>query len=441
MQICLIRKCLTVSQSKNPERQRLIAIDHQYVAPAGRVSKFDLVVDHGKGAKVWDVDGNVYIDFLASASAVNVGHSNPKVVAAIHNQTDKLIHYISGYFYHEPAIKLAKRLALLAPGKTPKKVSFSTSGSEAAEAVVKFARSYTKRSVILTFQNSWHGTTLGAASLSAIDGNMHRDIGPLIPDIHHIPFPNPDKRFPGESLADFSKRYLKELTDLFTRDIPADQIAAILIEPIQGDAGIIMPPISYMQGLYKICHENGILFCTDEINQGFGRSGKMWSIDHFNLEPDLMAVGKSLASGMPLSAIIGKAPIMDSLASPANATTTAANPICCAAALATIDEIESLDLVERSRKLGEFSKTQFSKLQKEFPVIKHVRMIGLNGGIEFAEDQSQLVTNLCNYCFEHGLIVISTMDHIIRFQPPLVITKAELTKGIGILHDGLTNLV
>ncbi|KRN61068.1 aminotransferase class III-fold pyridoxal phosphate-dependent enzyme [Pediococcus inopinatus] len=429
-----------MTQQKNPKRQRLIAMDHQYVAPAGRVSKFDLVVDHGLGAKIWDVDGNAYIDFLASASAVNVGHGNAKVVAAIHQQTDKLIHYISGYFYHGPAIKLAKRLALLAPGKTPKKVSFSTSGSEAAEAVVKFARSYTKRSVILTFQNSWHGTTLGAASLSAIDGNMHRDIGPLIPDIHHLPFPDPNKRFPGESITDFSSRYLKDFTDLFEHDIPADQVAAILIEPIQGDAGIIMPPNSYMQGLYQLCHENGILFCTDEINQGFGRSGKLWSIDHFNLEPDLMAVGKSLASGMPLSAIIGKAPIMDTLASPANATTTAANPICCAAALATIDELEALHLTERSDELGKFSKTQFLNLQKDFPVIKQVRMVGLNGGIEFEESQTKLVTDLCNYCFEHGLIIISTMDHILRFQPPLVITKDELTQGINIIREGLLKL-
>lgn len=429
-----------MSFEKNPNRHRLIALDHQYVAPAGRVSKFDLVVDHAKDATVWDADGNSYIDFLASASAVNIGHGNPHVVAAIQQQADKLVHYISGYFYHEPAIELAKYLALLAPGNSPKQVSFSTSGSEAAEGIVKFARSYTKRSVILTFQNSWHGTTLGAASLSAIDANMHRDIGPLVPDIHHLPFPDPQKRFPNETLADFSKRYLDDLRDLFQHDIPADQIAAILIEPIQGDAGIIMPPNDYMQGLYQLCHDNGILFCTDEINQGFGRSGKMWSIDHFNLEPDLMAVGKSLASGMPLSAVIGKVPIMDSLASPANATTTAANPICCAAGLATLDEVERLNLPQRSQQLGEFAKTQFLELQQDFPIIKQVRMIGLNGGIEFEATKSAFVTALSEYCFEHGLIMISTMDHILRFQPPLVITEEEIKTGIAIIRDGLQKL-
>ena len=201
-----------------------------------------------------------------------------------------------------------------------------------------------------------------------------------------------------------------------------------------------MPPNDYMQGLYQLCHDNGILFCTDEINQGFGRSGKMWSIDHFNLEPDLMAVGKSLASGMPLSAVIGKVPIMDSLASPANATTTAANPICCAAGLATLDEVERLNLPQRSQQLGEFAKTQFLELQQDFPIIKQVRMIGLNGGIEFEATKSAFVTALSEYCFEHGLIMISTMDHILRFQPPLVITEEEIKTGIAIIRDGLQKL-
>ncbi len=431
---------MLVTDKKTLVRRHLIALDHEYVAAAGRVTKFDLVVDHAKNATVWDVDQNRYIDFLASASAVNVGHGNAHVVQAIQDQAAKLVHYISGYFYHEPAIQLAKRLALLAPGRSAKKVSFSTSGSEAAEGIIKFARSYTKRPIVITFQNSWHGTTLGAASLSAIDPNMHRGIGPLVPDIYHLPFPDPQRIISGESLTHFSNRYLNELQDLFKHDIPADQVAAILIEPIQGDAGIIMPPQAYMHGLYQLCHENGILFCTDEINQGFGRSGKMWSIDHFNLEPDLMAVGKSLASGMPLSAVIGKAAIMDALASPANATTTAANPICCAASLATLDEIQNLHLVERSRELGAFAKIQFLKLQQEFPIIKQVRMVGLNGGIEFAPNQAEFVTQLSEYCFEHGLIIISTMDHILRFQPPLVITKTELMAGIQIIRQALQQL-
>ncbi|WP_412989284.1 aminotransferase class III-fold pyridoxal phosphate-dependent enzyme [Pediococcus siamensis] len=423
------------------ERQRLIALDHQYVAPAGRVTKFDLVVDHAKNATVWDADGNKYIDFLASASAVNVGHGNPHVVQAIQEQAAKLVHYISGYFYHEPAIRLAQQLAELAPGQTPKKVSFSTSGSEAAEGIIKFARSYTKRPIILSFQNSWHGTTLGAASLSAIDPNMHKAIGPLVPDIYHLPYPDPQKRNAGESQEAFAQRYLASLQDLFAHDIPASEVAAILIEPIQGDAGIIMPPVTYMKGLYQLCRKNGILFCTDEINQGFGRSGKYWAIDHFDLEPDLMAVGKSLASGMPLSAVIGKAEIMDTLASPANATTTAANPICCAAALATLSEIEAQHLPERSLRLGKIAQALFLQLQHEFPVIRAVRMVGLNGGIDFGPKQADLVAALSNYCFEHGLIVISTMDHILRFQPPLVITEEELHHGIQIIRSGLQKLV
>lgn len=412
----------------------LITEDHQYVAQAGRVNTLDLVVDHGDGAKIWDVDGNQYIDLLASAASVNVGHNNSEVQKAIQEQSQNLIHYISGYFYNEPAIKLAKRLAELAPGNTPKKVSFSTSGSEAAEAIVKFARAYTNRPYIITFSNSWHGTTMGAASLSAIDPNMHRNIGPLVGDVIHIPHPD---QIHNHDDAEGTQSF-EFLQELVKHDIPADQIAAIIIEPIQGDAGIIKAPVKYMNKLYQFCHTNGILFCTDEINQGFGRSGKMWSLDHFNLEPDIMAVGKALASGMPLSAVIGKAPIMDSLQAPANATTTAANPICCAAALATIDYIERHHLPERSKELGEYVKAIIEPWNSEFDSIVDIRMIGLNGGIELNSDE--LAHKISQYVFEHGVIMITTMGNILRFQPPLVISKDELTQALNTVHDAFTNL-
>ncbi|ANK60413.1 aspartate aminotransferase family protein [Loigolactobacillus backii] len=422
--------------------EQLVTQDQRYFAGAGRLPFFNLVVDHGLGAELWDVDGNHYIDLLASVSAVNVGHSRPEVVQAIKQQADQLVHYISGYFYHQPEIKLAERLAKLAPGTAPKKVSFSTSGSEAAEGLIKFARAYTKRPIILSFSNSWHGTTLGAATLSAISPNMHRKMGPLLPDVYHVHFPNAYRdQLPNETTAAFSKRSFYEFKQLFERDLPVEEVAAIIIEPIQGDAGIIAPPKAYLQSLANFCRQNGIMFAVDEINQGLGRSGTYWSIDHYGIVPDLLATGKSLASGMPLSAVIGRSEIMDSLPAPANATTTAANPICCAAALATLDVIDQEKLVTKSKIDGQYAADKWRALQQKYPLIGDVRCIGLNAGIELVTDRQtkqpavNAAQTIIRDCFEHGVLMITGLDHILRFQPPLVITRAQLDQAFTVIDQ------
>jgi len=421
--------------------RRLIQNENKYYAKASRINYYDLVIESAHNSTLIDVDGNEYIDLLASASAINVGHTNEKVVKAIQEQAEKLIHYTPAYFHHRPGQELAERLAKLVPG-TDKQVTFSNSGSEANDAIIKFSRAYTGRQYIVSYMDSYHGSTYGSMSLSGVSLNMTRKMGPLLPGIVHVPYPDLYRRYPNETEHDVAIRSFKEFKDPFESFLPADEVACVLIEPIQGDGGIRKAPEEYMQLVYKFCHENGILFAVDEINQGMGRTGKMWSYQQFNnIEPDLMSVGKSLASGMPLSATIGKKEIMESLDSPAHTFTTAGNPICCAASMATLDVLEDEELLDRSTSEGAYAEERFLEMQKHYREIGDVRMYGLDGGIELVTDRvskepnSDFANKVIYYAFQHGVVIITLKGNILRFQPPLVISRDELDRALNVLDD------
>lgn len=423
------------------EGHRLIQHENNFFSKASRINYYDLVVESGHGATLFDVDGNEYIDLLASASSVNVGHTNKRVVQAIQQQAAKLTQYSSSYFPNRPEQELAERLAKSVPGAA-KEVSFSNSGSEANDAIIKFARGYTGRPYIVSFMDSYHGSTFGALTLSGVSLNMTRQMGPLLPDVIHVPYPDLYRRLPGETEHDVAQRYFAEFKQPFESFLPADEVACVLIEPIQADGGIRKAPEEYMQLLYQFCHENGILFAVDEINQGMGRTGKMWSYQQFkDIKPDLMSTGKSLASGMPLSATIGKKPIMESLNSPAHTFTTSGNPVCCAASMATLDVLEDEHLMERSVTEGEYAQKCFKQMQAKFPEIGDVRMFGLNGGIELVKDRktkepdTDFANKVIYYAFLHGVVMITLKGNVLRFQPPLVITRAQLDKAFSVLED------
>ncbi|WP_137598080.1 aspartate aminotransferase family protein [Paucilactobacillus kaifaensis] len=426
---------------KTDQAHALITEENKHYAKSARINYFDLVVDHAHGAELVDVDGNKYIDLLASASAINVGHTHEKVVAAIAAQAEKLIHYTPAYFHHEPGQKLAKRLAQLAPGNSEKMVTFGNSGSDANDAIIKFARAYTGRSYVVSYMNSYHGSTYGSQTLSGVSLNMTRKIGPMLPNVVHVPFPDAYRHYSNESLHDISLRYFDEFKRPFETFLPADETAVVLIEPIQGDGGIVKAPDEYLHLVYDFCQEHGILFAVDEVNQGLGRTGKMWSIDNFDIEPDLMSVGKSIASGMPLSAVIGKKEIMESLDAPAHLFTTSGNPVCCAAALATLDVIEEEHLVEKSATDGEYAKQAFERMQAKYSFIGDVRMYGLNGGIEIVTDKESKVadekaaTKIIYRAFQKGLVIITLQGNILRFQPPLVITRPQLDEALQKLDE------
>ena len=424
----------------------LLAQEAQALAPATRVKYYDIVIDHGTGATITDADGKTYIDLLASASSTNTGHAHPHIVEAITNQAQKIIQYTPAYFANTPAAKLAPRLTALAPISGPVKLVWGNSGSDANDAIIKFARAYTNRQYVVSFTGAYHGSTYGSLTTSAVSLNMSRKIGPLLPGVVKVPFPDPWQKLPNEPEDAFVERMFNAFKQPFETYLPAEEVAVILIEPIQGDGGIIKAPDSYLRKVYDFAHANGILFAVDEVNQGLGRTGKWWSIQNFaNLEPDLMSVGKSLASGLPLSVVMGRAAIMDSLGSPAHTFTAAGNPVTTAAALATLDVIEDEHLVERSASLGQKAQVFFEQEQQKFDFIGAVRMYGLNGGIDIIDPVTGLGDNLATTkliyrAFELGAIIISLHGNVLRFQPPLVITETELNQAFKILHQAFSEL-
>ncbi|GAK30091.1 4-aminobutyrate aminotransferase [Weissella oryzae SG25] len=409
---------------------QVLAAEADCLPTSSRIKYFDMVLDHGQGAILVDVEGHEYIDLLASASSANTGHAHPKVVQAIQQQAAKLIHFTPAYYANEVTASLLNRLAALAPGDFPKKVAFGTSGSDANDAMIKYSRAYTGRHYIISFTGAYHGSTYGAISLSGVSLNMARKIGPLLPDIIKMPFPDPHLKLAGESEAAFVDRMWQMFMLPFENWLPVEEVAGILIEPIQGDGGLVATPHAYMDKLYQFTRAHNIVFAVDEINQGFGRSGKMWSIDHYQIAPDLMSIGKSLASGMPISALIGRKEILDSLDAPAHLFTTSGNPVCAAAAHATLDVIEAEHLVERSAKLGQMASTFFTRMQQKFSFVGAVRMFGLNGGIDIVDQDGQAdvdaTTEIIYHLFKAGVIMISLRGNILRFQPPLVISETQL---------------
>lgn len=428
----------------NTSRSReLVELEGAYMAPTARIPYYDMVVDRGQGARIWDVDGNEYIDLISSASATNVGHCHPKVVEAVCDQARKLLLYSPAYMYQEPEIRLVKRLCDIAPGDTPKKAVFGTSGSDANDAVMKFARAYTGRPYMITFQGSYHGSTYGSMSLSGLSLNMVRKMGPLVPGIYHIPYP--DSFHEGVDHLPMDKQveyFMRPLLEMTANYLPPDEVACVLMEPIAGDMGIVPAPPAYMSALYGWCQEHGVLFAVDEINQGMGRSGTWWSIEHYGIEPDLMSVGKSIASGLPLSVIVGKAPIMDALSFPAHIFTTSGNPVCCAAALATMDVIEEEGLLERGTRLGEHARQRFERMRQEHPIVAAVHGCGLNLGVDIMEPGTRtksaaMALKVVYRAFQLGVVIITYADSVLRFQPPLVITDEELDHALDVLDQAI----
>ncbi|MCL8495700.1 aspartate aminotransferase family protein [Apilactobacillus sp. F1] len=425
------------------KNQEILHDEDESFASASRIKYFDMVIESGEGAILTDVEGNEYIDLLASASSTNTGHSHPHVVDAITKQAQKLIQYTPAYFANLPAAQLAKRLTDLAPIDGPAELSWGNSGSDANDALIKFARGYTGRQDVVSFTGAYHGSTYGSMSASGVSLNMNRKMGPLMSGFYKVPFPSPWYRESYETEDEFVDRMFEEFKLPFDTYLPADEVAVILIEPIQGDGGIVKAPEKYLKKVYEFAHEHGILFAIDEVNQGMGRTGKWWSIQQFDgIYPDLMTVGKSLASGLPLSAVIGKKEIIESLQAPANVYTTAGNPVTTAAAMATIDVIEDEHLLERSERLGVKSKVFFDRMKEKYSFVGDVRMYGLDGGIDIINPKTgkadvKVATKLIYRMFELGVIMITVKGNVLRFQPPLVITEEQLEKAFDVIDQAM----
>ncbi len=419
-----------------PKAQAVINKDHEYTAPAyGRV--YPLVVERGNGMIIEDVDGNLFLDFMAGIAVASTGHSHPRVVQAIEEQVRRFLHICGSDFYYEPMMKLAEKLSQLAPGAAPKKVFFTNSGTETVEAAFKLARWSSKRQHVIAFHGAFHGRTMGSLSLTASRSSHRSGFSPLIPDVHHVPY-GFCRRCPHhlkyESCEIDCVGYLE--TVLFRHEVAAEQVAAIFVEPIQGEGGYIVPPPEFLPRLQNLCRRHGILLIADEIQSGFGRTGKMFACEHWDIEPDILCVAKGIASGMPLGAMIARSEI-STWTHGTHGSTFGGNPVACAAALATIAIIEE-GLIDNAARVGATLKGQLEQLRIKYPVIGDVRGLGLMIGVEFVAGDGQgvpdpkLRDNVVQECFAKGLLLLGCGQSALRFCPPLIVTEEQSGTAVKI---------
>jgi 4-aminobutyrate aminotransferase len=401
-----------------PKAKAIIERDERYTAPAyGRV--YPLVVKQGQGMAIEDVDGNLFLDFNAGIAVASTGHSHPKVVQAVQGQAAKFLHFCGSDFYYEPMALLAEKLSHLAPGAADKKVFLTNSGTEAVEAAIKLARYATKRTHLIAFLGSFHGRTLGSLSLTASRSAHRVRFGPLLPDVHHVPY--------GMEGLDVLE------TKLFRHQVAPDEVAAIFVEPVQGEGGYVVPPADFLGKLAEICRRHGILLVADEIQTGFGRTGKMFACGHWGAEPDILCVAKGIASGMPLGAMIAKSEI-STWKHGNHGSTFGGNPVACAAALATIDLIEN-GLMANAAEVGSYLKEKLTRLKNKHSAIKDVRGLGLMVGAELAD--AELRERVVRGAFENGLLLLGCGESTIRFSPPLIVTKNEVDVAVDIFSSCL----
>jgi len=427
-----------------PKAKKFIKLDKSYVSPS-YTRMYPLVVKKAKGLWVHDVDDNVFLDFTAGIAVCATGHCHPKVVEAIKKQAGLLLHMSGTDFYYTPQITLAEKLASLVPGKEGKKVYFGNSGAEAVEAAFKLARWHTQRELNLAFYGAFHGRTMGALSLTASKTIQKKHYNPLVPGITHIPYAYCYRcpynlRHPQCRLQ--CVQWVEET--LFRTTVPPDEVAAIIVEPIQGEGGYIVPPPEFHRELYKIAKKYGILYVVDEVQSGMGRTGKMFAIEHFGVEPDIIALAKGIASGMPLGALVARADIMNWEAG-SHASTFGGNPLSCQAAMATIELLEE-KLMANASAQGDYLMTELRKLQKSYECLGDVRGKGLMVAVELVKDRetkqpaAELRGEIIKKVFHKGLLLLGCGENSIRFCPALTVTSEEMSKCLSIFDEALREL-
>ena len=441
-----------------PKSQALLA-RRKAAVPQGPFNVAPIFVERGEGATVTDVDGNVFLDFSGGLGSLNAGHANPKVVEAVVAQAKKYLHTCFHIAQYEPYVALAEKLNAIAPGRFAKKTLLVNSGAEAVENAVKIARYWTKRPAVVAFEHAFSGRTLLAMSLTSKVMPYKFGFGPFAPEVYRLPYPylyrmsavgavsNRDRSGlhtppTEEFLIDAA---IEQMREFFQTHVDAKQVACVVMELVLGEGGFVVAPKKYVQALAKLCQDNGILFVADEIQTGFARTGKMFVTEHFDFEPDLVTVAKSLAGGMPIAAVTGRAEIMESVHVGGLGGTYGGNPVACAAALATIGEIERLNLPARAEKIGEKLRAKALEWQKKQPLIGEVRGLGAMVAIEFVKDRQtkepakEFNIDLVKRCVENGVILIyaGTHSNCLRYLVPLIITDEQLDEGLAVIEKQL----
>jgi len=425
-----------------PRAQEIMARDRRHISPS-YTRGYPLVARRGEGAIVEDVDGNRFLDFNAGIAVVATGHCHPRVVEAIREQAGQLIHMSGTDFFYESMVDLAEKLGELAPGGVERRVSFGNSGAEAIEGAMKLARYSTGREKFIAFLGGFHGRTMGALSLTARKAVQRRGFGPLVPGVVHAPYPNCYRCPFGQTPENCAVECAKFIEDQLLKTIaPADEVAAIVIEPVQGEGGYIVPPQKFFDELVRICEQNGILLVCDEVQSGMGRTGKMWASEHFHLTPDIMAVAKGIASGLPLGATVARADLMK-WPPGAHASTFGGNPVACAAALVTIELLEE-ELIDNAARMGAYVMARLRQWPARFPIVGDVRGLGLMLGVELVRDQAsktkapELRDRVVDLAFERGLLILGAGDNTLRFSPPLIISRDQCDFAMDTLEECLT---
>jgi len=427
-----------------PKAKAAIAADDRLISPSYTRS-YPLVAKRGRGIRIEDADGNEFLDFAAGIAVASTGHCHPEVVAAIQKQAAELIHISGTDFYNEPLTQLAEKLSAIAPMRGPHKIFYGNSGAEAIECALKLARYHTGRQHIIAFLGAFHGRTMGALSLTASKPQQKRRFAPLVPGVTHVRYPYAYRGCSGgaqeeEAFSLGCARFIEE--KLFKSVLPAEEVAAIFVEPIQGEGGYVVAPDNFMRELRGICDRHGILLVVDEVQSGAGRTGKWWAIEHTGVEPDIVCMAKGIASGMPLSVCMSRAEIMD-WAPGSHASTFGGNPVSIAAALATL-EILSREGMANAGRVGGMMLERLNGWKKTHPLVGDVRGRGLMIGVELVKDKatrepaSAVRNRVETLAFERGLMVLGCGETTLRICPPLIVSEQEATVALDILEEAIT---
>ncbi|MEK3853539.1 4-aminobutyrate--2-oxoglutarate transaminase [Cytobacillus sp. FSL H8-0458] len=424
-----------------PKAKELLAKKEQNV-PKGPFNTMQTFADKGDGALLTDIDGNTFLDFAGAIGTLNVGHCPPRVVEALHAQIDQYLHPCFHVMMYEPYIKLAEKLNSITPGNHSKKTFFLSTGAEAVENAVKIARKYTGRKGIISFERGFHGRTYMSMSLTSKVKPYKYEFGPFAPETYKWPYPY-YYRSEGLKDKDHDNALLKRFETFFLSEVPPEEVAAVIMEPVQGEGGFVMPSSRFVRGVKELCEKHGILFIADEVQTGFGRTGKMFAMEHYDVVPDLMTMSKSIGAGLPISAVTGRAEIMDSPNIGEIGGTYGGSPLGCAAALEVIRTIEEEGLLERANEIGSLFTEKFSDFPLKYKQVGEVRSLGAMCAIEFVKDQEskepnkEIVQKILSKAHNRGLIIMSAglYGNIIRLLSPLVTTNEQLIEGFSVLEE------
>jgi len=422
-----------------PNAQRILDGDTVYISPSYTRS-YPLVAKRGRGIVIEDVDGNEFFDFSAGIAVVSTGHCHPEVVAAVQRQAGELIHMSGTDFYYENMVTLAEKLSQIAPMKGPHKIYYGNSGTEAIEAAIKLSRYHTKRQNIIAFYGAFHGRTMGSLALTASKPQQRRRFFPLMPGVTHVPYPYVYRRPEGTDPRDYAIECARFIEDrLFKTTLPPAEVAAIFIEPIQGEGGYVPAPAEFMRELRRICTEHGILLVADEVQSGAGRTGKWWAIEHTGVEPDIVCSAKGIASGMPLGVMMAKADIFDWVPG-SHASTFGGNPVCIEAALATLKVLER-EAMKNAEVVGRHMMERMRTWPARHPMVGDVRGVGLMIGVEMVNDQRTKAKahdardKVVELAFERGILFLGCGENTIRLAPPLIVTEEQADLALDVLDE------